>query len=215
MKVLALNGSSNAKGVTYTAMNLVGERALAHLYNELDSPAKYRQIRPDGRWFRLLCRWWHSDGFCGTACSWSQGMLRYCSLPQSRCYQYISTIKQLFYLRLPPLPAEIASCPFVCDNRMGKGVLCGVNDLQQPGHIAAQHLHGLYAFEELAKEGIEMEIVHVGAKGVQGCTNCKQCRKTHHCSSGLCLDINYTWEYYKFNKYLLSKIKCCKNILQH
>ena len=25
MKVLALNGSSNAKGVTYTAMNLVGE----------------------------------------------------------------------------------------------------------------------------------------------------------------------------------------------
>ena len=35
--------------------------------------------------------------------------------------------------------------------------------------------------EELTKEGIEMEIMHVGAKGVQGCTNCKQCRKTHHC----------------------------------
>lgn len=35
--------------------------------------------------------------------------------------------------------------------------------------------------EELKKEGIDMEIVHVGAKGVQGCVNCKQCRKTHHC----------------------------------
>lgn len=35
--------------------------------------------------------------------------------------------------------------------------------------------------EELKKESIEMEIVHVGAKGVSGCVNCKKCRETHHC----------------------------------
>lgn len=34
---------------------------------------------------------------------------------------------------------------------------------------------------ELQKESIELEIVHVGTKGVQGCSNCKQCRKTHRC----------------------------------
>lgn len=35
--------------------------------------------------------------------------------------------------------------------------------------------------EELQHEGIELEIIHVGAEGIRGCTNCKQCRKNHRC----------------------------------
>lgn len=34
---------------------------------------------------------------------------------------------------------------------------------------------------ELKREGIELEIIHVGAEGVRGCTNCRQCFKTYRC----------------------------------
>jgi len=35
---------------------------------------------------------------------------------------------------------------------------------------------------ELAKEGIESEIIHVGHKNIQGCIHCLNCKKLNHCS---------------------------------
>ena len=35
---------------------------------------------------------------------------------------------------------------------------------------------------ELAKEGIETEIVHVGDKSIRGCMDCRQCRELRHCA---------------------------------
>lgn len=34
---------------------------------------------------------------------------------------------------------------------------------------------------ELEREGIELEIVHVGAKAYKGCLDCRRCRETHRC----------------------------------
>jgi len=35
--------------------------------------------------------------------------------------------------------------------------------------------------DELEKEGITLDIVHIGAKPVAGCINCKKCRENHRC----------------------------------
>lgn len=43
-----------------------------------------------------------------------------------------------------------------------------------------------YVIEELEKEGIEVEYIHIGAKAVQGCVACYRCQKnpTGHCAIG-------------------------------